>query len=123
MCHEEPETSCYKSFIFLLVILFFQSALLNKYDFGFIKCQTILRFDSNLHARYDVSVPSDVMPLNVYMYVVCAIIDLLVRLRANPSIFFPQHFHSVFLTLVKMKVSVFHQAAPILAIADVGFIS
>ena len=60
---------------------------------------------------------------NIYMDVVCAVIDLLVRLTANPSICFPQHFHSVFLTLVKMRVSVFHQAAPILAIADLGFIS
>ena len=57
------------------------------------------------------------------MYVVCAIIDGLVRLRANTFICFPQHFHSVFLTPVKMKVSVFHLAAPILAIADLGFIS
>ena len=69
------------------------------------------------------SVPTEVIPLNVYMDVVCAVIDLLVRLRANPSICFPQHFHSVFLTPVKMRVSVFHQAAPILAIADLDFIS
>ena len=69
------------------------------------------------------SVSSDVVPLNVYMYVVRAVIDLLVRLRANTFICFPQHFHSVFLTPVKMKVSVFHLAAPILAIADLGFIS
>ena len=57
------------------------------------------------------------------MDAVCAVIDLLVRLRANPSICFPQHFHSVFLTPVKMRVGVFHQAAPILAIADLDFIS
>ena len=69
------------------------------------------------------SVSSNVEPLNVYMYVVCAIIDLLVRLRANTFICFPQHFHSVFLIPVKMKVSVFHLAASILAIADLGFIS
>lgn len=68
-------------------------------------------------------VSSDVVPFNVYMYVVCAVIDLLVRLRANTFVCFSQHFHSVFLTPVKMKVSVFHLAAPILAIADLGFIS